>query len=113
MLVSARPRSNTRTVWHLDEFVVPNVRSILRVHLFPTDFTLRQTVILGHSFVVPNLIYRPAVGALKSFRHLKNIFWLGVGVRAVRAFWPLSYSTPFFLAQFHGLAVRVERRRSL
>jgi hypothetical protein len=34
VLVSARPRSNIRAVWHLDEFVVPNVRAVPRVHLF-------------------------------------------------------------------------------
>jgi len=79
VLVSARPRSNIRAVWHLDEFVVPNVRAVPRVHLFPADFTVRQTLILGHGFVVPNFIYCPAVGAFKSFRHLKNILWLGVG----------------------------------
>jgi hypothetical protein len=79
VLVSARPRSNIRAIWHLDEFVVPNVRAVPRVHLFPADFTVRQTVILGHGFVVPNFIYCPAVGAFKSFRHLKNIRWLGVG----------------------------------
>jgi len=55
------------------------VRAVPRVHLFPADFTVRQTVILGHGFVVPNFIYYPAVGAFKSFRHLKNILWLGVG----------------------------------
>ena len=79
VLVSARPRSNIRAVWHLDEFVVPNVRAVPRVHLFPADFTVRQTVILGHGFVMPNFIYCPAVGAFKSFGHLKNILWLGVG----------------------------------
>jgi hypothetical protein len=71
--------SNIRAVWHLDEFVVPNVRAIPRVHLFPADFTVCQTVILGHGFVVPNFIYCPAVRAFKSFRHPKNILWLGVG----------------------------------
>ena len=74
-----RPHSNIRAVWHLDEFVVANVRAGPRVHLFPADFTVRQTVILGHGFVVPNFIYCPAVRAFKSFRHLKNILWLGVG----------------------------------
>jgi hypothetical protein len=82
VLVSARPRSNIRAVWHLDEFVVPNVRAVPRVHLFPADFTVRQTVILGHGFVMPNFIYCPAVGAFKSFGHLKNILWLGVGFQA-------------------------------
>jgi hypothetical protein len=79
VLVSARLRSNIRAVWHLDEFVVPNVQAVPRVHLFPADLTVRQTVILGHGFVVPNFIYCPAVGAFKSFRHLKNILGLGVG----------------------------------
>jgi hypothetical protein len=63
VLVSARPRSNIRAVWHLDEFVMPNVRAVPR----------GQTVILGHGFFVPNFIYCPAVGAFKSFGHLKNI----------------------------------------
>jgi len=79
VLVSARRRSNIRAVWHLDEFEVPNVRAAPRVHRFPADFTVRQTVILGHGFVVPNFVYCPAVGAFKSFCHLKNILWLGVG----------------------------------
>jgi hypothetical protein len=72
VLVSARPRSNIRAVWHLDEFVVPNVRAVPRVHLFPADFTVRQTVILGHGFFVPNFINCPAVRAFKRFRHLKK-----------------------------------------
>jgi hypothetical protein len=58
---------------------MPNVRAVPRVHLFPADFTVRQTVILGHGFFVPNFIYCPAVAAFKSFGHLKNILWLGVG----------------------------------
>src|SRR5262249_36887822 len=72
VLVSARPRSNIRAVWHLDEFVVANVRAGPRVHVFPADFTVRQTVILGHGLVVPDFIYCPAVRAFKSFRHLKK-----------------------------------------
>jgi hypothetical protein len=50
VLVSAGPRSNTRAVWHPDKFVVPNVRAIPCGHLFPADFTMRQTVILGRGF---------------------------------------------------------------
>jgi hypothetical protein len=57
------PPSNIRAVWHLDEFV-----AVPRLHLFPTDFTVRQR----HGFVVRNFICCPAVAAFKSFRHLKN-----------------------------------------
>jgi hypothetical protein len=65
VLVSAWPRSNIRAVWHLDEFVVPNVRAVPRVHLFPADFTVRQTVILGHGFSCLISYTAPQWGHLK------------------------------------------------
>jgi hypothetical protein len=65
-----------RAIWHLDEFVAGNARTVRRrVHLFPADLTVRRMV-MGDGFVVRNFIQRPAVGALKCLSHLTNIPWL-------------------------------------
>jgi hypothetical protein len=53
-------RSNMRAIWHLDEFVAGNARTVRRrVHLFPADLTVRRMVIVGDGFVVRNFIQRP------------------------------------------------------
>jgi hypothetical protein len=49
-----------RAIWHLDEFVAGNARTVRRrVHLFPADLTVRRMVIVGDGFVVRNFIQRP------------------------------------------------------